>query len=201
MRILSCSRHQLGHVPKSDLEIVGKCIRGNFQPFKDTLVQPSRKILKRKQTNQAQFFLAEIDTIYTRMDRMVLINVPIVSAMCFEHMCGCLGGALVDVMLCCCLRFGTLNIHCLYPLVFRESWTCAISFLRPSGRVTMTSARLMSVRTTDLLCWRLKFKYWSVCVSLRYTMTCVLPSSLMFTHASRKRNVTSCSGSVVNLML
>ena len=53
------------------------------------------------------------------MDRMVLINVPIVSAhsMCFEHMCECLGRArptlilgLVDVMLCCCLGFGTLNI-------------------------------------------------------------------------------------------
>ena len=53
---------------------------------------------------------------------------------------------LVDVMLCCCLGFGTLNIHCLYSLVFRES-------------------------------------------------------SLMFTHTSRKGNLPSCSGSVVNLML
>ena len=32
-------------------------------------------------------------------------------------------------------------------------------------------------------------------------MTCVLPSSLMFTQASRKGNLPSCSGSVVNLML
>ena len=33
---------------------------------------------------------------YTRMDQMVLINVPIVSAhsMCFEHTCECLGRAL-----------------------------------------------------------------------------------------------------------
>ena len=78
----------------------------------------------------------------------------------------------------------------------------AISFVRQSGRVTMTSARLMSVRNTDILCWRLTFKYWSVCVcvSLPYIMTCVLPSSLMFTHASRKCNVPSCSGSVVNLV-
>ena len=76
----------------------------------------------------------------------------------------------------------------------------AISFLRQSGRVTMTSARLMSVHNTDLLCWRLKFKYWSVWVGLRYTVTCVLPSSLMFTQASRKGNLSSCSGTVVNLM-
>ena len=76
----------------------------------------------------------------------------------------------------------------------------AISFVRQSGRVTMTSARLMSVRNTDILCWMLTFKYWSVCMSLPYIMTCVLPSSLMFTHASRKYNVPSCSGSVVNLV-
>ena len=149
---------------------------------------------------------------------MVLIDVPIVSAnyMCFEHTCECLGGALharqtnINVRPGWCnalllLGFGTLNIHCLYSLVFRESWTWAISFLRQSGRVIMTSARLMSVRTTDLLCWRwwleLKFKYWSVCVSLPYTMTCVLPSSLMFTQASRMGNLPSCSGSIVNLML
>ena len=73
------------------------------------------------------------------------------------------------------------------------------------GSVTMTSARFMSVRTTDLLCWRWwlepKFRYWSVWVGLRYTVTCVLPSSLMFTQASRKGNLPSCSGSVVNLML
>ena len=62
MRVLSFSRHLLGHMPKSDLEIVGKCVRGNFQPFKGILVQPTRKMLKRKQTNQAQFFFAEIDT-------------------------------------------------------------------------------------------------------------------------------------------
>ena len=31
------------------------------QPFTGTVVQPSRQILKRKQTNQARFF-AEIDT-------------------------------------------------------------------------------------------------------------------------------------------
>ena len=43
-------------------------------------------------------------------------------------------------------------------------------------------------------------KYWSVWVGLRYTVTCVLPSS-MFTQASRKANLPSCSGSVVNLML
>ena len=55
---MSFPRHLLGHMPKSDLEIVGKCVRGNFQPFKGTLVQPSRKILKR---NQGQDF-AEIDT-------------------------------------------------------------------------------------------------------------------------------------------
>ena len=61
MRIMSFPRHVLGHMPKSDLEIVGKCVRGNFQPFKGTLVQPSRKILKRNQTNQRHFF-AEIDT-------------------------------------------------------------------------------------------------------------------------------------------
>ena len=108
-------------------------------------------------------------------------------------------------MLCCLMGFGTLNSHCLYSLVFREAWTWAISFLRQSGRVIMTSARLMSVRTTDLLCCRwwleLKFKYWSVWVSLPYTMTCVLPSSLMFTLTSRKGNLPSCSGSIVNLML
>ena len=116
-----------------------------------------------------------------------------------------LGMVPVDVVLCCCLGLGTLNIHCLYPLVFRTSWTWAISFLRQLGRVTMTSARFMSVRTTDLLCWRWwlepKFRYWSVWVGLRYTVTCVLPSSLMFTQASRKGNLPSCSGSVVNLML
>ena len=129
-----------------------------------------------------------------------------------------LGLVPVSVVLCCCLGLGTLNIHCLYPLVFRASWTWAIYFLRQSGRVTMTSARLMSVRTTDLLCWRwwlevmvgadgwswwleLKFKYWSVWLCLRYTVTCVLPSSLMFTQASTKGNLPSCSGSVVNLML
>ena len=61
LRIMSFPRHLLGHMPKSDLEIVGKCVRGNFQPFKGTLVQPSRKILKRNQTNQSQFF-SEIDT-------------------------------------------------------------------------------------------------------------------------------------------
>ena len=76
----------------------------------------------------------------------------------------------------------------------------AISFVRQSERVAMTSARLMSVRNTDILYWRLTFKYWSVCVSLPYIMTCVLPSSFMFTHASRKCNVPSCSGSVVNLV-
>ena len=38
-------------------------------------------------------------------------------------------------------------------------------------------------------------------VGLRYTVTCVPPSSLMFTQASRKGNLLSCSGSVVNLML
>ena len=69
----------------------------------------------------------------------------------------------------------------------------------------MTSARLMSVRTTDFLCWRwwleLKFKYLSVWVGLRYTVTCVLPSSFMFRQAPRKGNLPSCSGSVVNLML
>ena len=75
-----------------------------------------------------------------------------------------------------------------------------ISFVRKSLRVTMTSARLMSVRNTDILCWRLAFKYWSVCGILPYIMTCVLPSSLMFTHASRKCNVPSCYGSVVNLV-
>ena len=107
---------------------------------------------------------------------------------------------LVDVMLCCCLGFGTLCIHCLYPLVFGESWMWAISFLRRSGRVTMTSARLMNVRNTDLLCWRLKFKYWSVWVGLRCTVACVLQSLLMFTQASRKGNLPSCSGSVVHLM-
>ena len=48
--------HVLEHVPKSDLETIGKCVRGNFQPFNGTIVQPSRKILKRKQTNQGQFF-------------------------------------------------------------------------------------------------------------------------------------------------
>ena len=92
------------------------------------------------------------------------VDGPMVSAhpMCFEHTCECLGGALcvrqanilrlvpVDVVLCCCLGLETLNIHCLYPLIFRASWTWAISFLRQSGQVTMTSARLMSVRTTDL---------------------------------------------------
>ena len=48
-----------------------------------------------------------------------------------------------------------------------------------------------------------KYKYWSVWVGLRYTVKCVLPSSLMFmfTQASRKGNLPSCSGSVVNLML
>ena len=56
LRILSLPRLLLGHVPKSDLETIGKCVRGNFQPFKTTIVQPSIKILKRKQTNQAQFF-------------------------------------------------------------------------------------------------------------------------------------------------
>ena len=68
----------------------------------------------------------------------------------------------------------------------------------------MTSARFMSIHTTDLLCCgglELKFKYWSVWVSLRYTVTCVLPSSLIFTQASRKGNAPSCSGSVVNLMV
>ncbi len=53
--------------------------------------------------------------------------------------------------------------------------------------------------------WRwwleLKFKYWSVWVGLRYTVTYVLPSSLMFPQASRKGNLPSCSGLVVNLML
>ena len=41
MLIMSFSRHLLGHVHKSDLEIVGKCVRWNFQPFKGTPVQPS----------------------------------------------------------------------------------------------------------------------------------------------------------------
>ena len=31
----------IGHVHKSDLEIVGKCVGENFQPFKGTPVQPS----------------------------------------------------------------------------------------------------------------------------------------------------------------
>ena len=57
LKILSFSRHLLGHMPKSDLEIVGKCVVGNFQPFNGTIVQSSRKILKRKQTIQAQLFL------------------------------------------------------------------------------------------------------------------------------------------------
>ena len=57
MRIMSFPRHLLGHMPKSDLEMVGKCVRGNFQPFKGTLVQPSRKILNRNETNQSKFFL------------------------------------------------------------------------------------------------------------------------------------------------
>ena len=82
-----------------------------------------------------------------------------------------LGLVPVDVMLCCCLGFG----------IFRASWTGAISFLRQSGRVTMTSARFMSVHTTDLLCCgglELKFKYWSVWVSLRYTDMCTLVDCL-----------------------
>ena len=41
MRIMSFPRHLLGHVHKSDLEIVGKCVGENFQPFKGTPVQPS----------------------------------------------------------------------------------------------------------------------------------------------------------------
>ena len=57
MRILSFSRHLLEHMPKSDLDIIGKCVRGNFQSVKGTLVQQSRKLLKRKQTNQASFFV------------------------------------------------------------------------------------------------------------------------------------------------
>ena len=63
-----------------------------------------------------------------------------------------MGSELIDVVVVdhgkCIVHvgFGTLNIHCLYSLVFRES-------------------------------------------------------SLMFTHTSRKGNLPSCSGSVVNLML
>ena len=53
----------------------------------------------------------------------------------------------------------------------------------------------------EVMVVELKFKYWSVWVSLPYTMTCVLPSLLMFTQASRNGNMPSCSGSVVNLML
>ena len=55
LRILSFPRLLLGHVPKSETETIGKCVRGYFQPFECTIVQPSRNILKRKQTNQGQF--------------------------------------------------------------------------------------------------------------------------------------------------
>ena len=65
-----------------------------------------------------------------------------------------LGMVPVDEVLCCCLGIGTLNIHWLYPLVFRAYWTWAISVLRQSGRMTMTSARLVGVLTTDILCCR-----------------------------------------------
>ena len=54
---MSFSRHLLGHVHKSDLEIVGKCVRLNFQPFKG---YPCSAILKRVETetkNQGKFFL------------------------------------------------------------------------------------------------------------------------------------------------
>ena len=56
LRILSFPRLLLGHVPKSETEIIGKYVRGYFQPFKRTIVQPSRNILKRKQKHQGQFF-------------------------------------------------------------------------------------------------------------------------------------------------
>ena len=55
------------------------------------------------------------------MDRMVLINVPIVCALntlASASKVSCMHGrptfmlGLVDEMLCCCLGFRTLNIHC-----------------------------------------------------------------------------------------
>ena len=43
-----------------------------------------------------------------------------------------LGLVPVGVVLCCCLGLGTLNIHCVYPLVFRASWILDVGHLLPS---------------------------------------------------------------------
>ena len=149
-----------------------------------------------------------------------------VHPMCFEHMCECLGSALHVRQANIYFRPGPCWCSALLLLGSRDlehprfvpiglhgvmaSWTWAISFLRESGWVTMNSARLTRLCTTDYLCWRwwleLKFKYWSVWVVLRYTVTCVLPSRRLEEEEEeedefRKGKVPSCSGSVVKLML
>ena len=62
MRTSSFSRHLLGHEPSSDLAIVGKCPKGNFQPFKGTLVSHLEKYLNGNE--QRQIVFAEIDTFF-----------------------------------------------------------------------------------------------------------------------------------------